>query len=376
MYLRTSKNQPCPCGSGKKYKKCCLEKDQNSDELKEIYKKQELELKEKLDKINRRKVARRRENFNKNMYAPFKNISVIQEDLLEPSHNLFDGRKLFVLGRLEQLIYELRKAKPSDRIIQYLSAQIYFLPDRGNLTKTEYKLAKTPTSGNLSEYLQLVDGAKPDYSAMRLMTEFAYQAILEGISDEHNYWSATISVDTNDTLVGWEFDSSDEEILTDQIFVHWKSLDTLENEYKILINKLFSFEEESLKTLATTTAQMKNMNQKSTQLISYTCITIGFLGVLEQELSKIVMIHKKVKQKRMMLREICTYLKDKNIGELDNNLIKRFKSLIPLRNKAAHGEFVSKEEFMVAKEILLTGQGFEFIAWTKSDLMKSKQTTL
>ncbi|MGC9519216.1 MAG: SEC-C metal-binding domain-containing protein [Desulfuromonadaceae bacterium] len=24
----TGRNEPCPCGSGKKYKKCCLDKDQ------------------------------------------------------------------------------------------------------------------------------------------------------------------------------------------------------------------------------------------------------------------------------------------------------------------------------------------------------------
>ncbi len=31
MTNKTSRNDPCPCGSGKKYKKCCLEKDQTSE---------------------------------------------------------------------------------------------------------------------------------------------------------------------------------------------------------------------------------------------------------------------------------------------------------------------------------------------------------
>jgi tetratricopeptide (TPR) repeat protein len=31
MTNKTSRNDPCPCGSGKKYKKCCLEKDQASE---------------------------------------------------------------------------------------------------------------------------------------------------------------------------------------------------------------------------------------------------------------------------------------------------------------------------------------------------------
>ena len=25
--VKTGRNEPCPCGSGKKYKKCCLKKD-------------------------------------------------------------------------------------------------------------------------------------------------------------------------------------------------------------------------------------------------------------------------------------------------------------------------------------------------------------
>jgi SEC-C motif len=28
--MKVGRNDPCPCGSGKKYKKCCLEKDQVS----------------------------------------------------------------------------------------------------------------------------------------------------------------------------------------------------------------------------------------------------------------------------------------------------------------------------------------------------------
>lgn len=31
--LKHSKNGPCPCGSGMKYKKCCMQKDLDSDSL-------------------------------------------------------------------------------------------------------------------------------------------------------------------------------------------------------------------------------------------------------------------------------------------------------------------------------------------------------
>ncbi|MFB5285154.1 SEC-C domain-containing protein [Peribacillus sp. Hz7] len=372
MYLRTSKNQPCPCGSGLKYKKCCLEKDQHSEELKEIKRKKEKELQVKLDKHNQIKVAKMRKKLKEKLYTPYKNLIIHEEDLLIPSHNLTESKKSFVLALLEQLIYELKKESPSDKIIQCLSSKIFFLSDKGNLTETEFKLAKTPTTGNLAEYVQLPDGAKPDYNAMRVMSEFAYQAILEGISDEKKYWSATIFVDTNDTLVKWEFHSSENDIpLLDEIFVSWKSLDPLDNEYKILINKLYAFEKESLKTLATITTQMKFIQKKQSDLISYTSITMGYLGVLEQELRHLISLYKTGKQKRMMLREICGYLKDKNIGEMDRQFISRLETLIPLRNRAAHGEFISKDEFQPVQEILLNGQGYEIISWAKLDLKRA-----
>ena len=31
--MKISRNAPCPCGSGKKYKKCCLGKENVSDDL-------------------------------------------------------------------------------------------------------------------------------------------------------------------------------------------------------------------------------------------------------------------------------------------------------------------------------------------------------
>lgn len=31
--LKTGRNDPCPCGSGKKYKKCCMEKDEEAERL-------------------------------------------------------------------------------------------------------------------------------------------------------------------------------------------------------------------------------------------------------------------------------------------------------------------------------------------------------
>ncbi len=30
---KTGRNEPCPCGSGKKYKRCCLPKDQAAEQL-------------------------------------------------------------------------------------------------------------------------------------------------------------------------------------------------------------------------------------------------------------------------------------------------------------------------------------------------------
>ena len=49
--MKVSRNEPCPCGSGLKYKKCCLKGDQSgARDIKEIYfQKHKIRLKEKRD---------------------------------------------------------------------------------------------------------------------------------------------------------------------------------------------------------------------------------------------------------------------------------------------------------------------------------------
>src|SRR5207249_234995 len=34
--MKVGRNDPCPCGSGKKYKKCCLEKDQAAERAQRV----------------------------------------------------------------------------------------------------------------------------------------------------------------------------------------------------------------------------------------------------------------------------------------------------------------------------------------------------
>ncbi|MGM0423742.1 MAG: type I methionyl aminopeptidase [Thermodesulfobacteriota bacterium] len=51
MHMKVGRNDPCPCGSGKKYKKCCLQKAEGpGQDLKELYlKKHKIRLKEEAD---------------------------------------------------------------------------------------------------------------------------------------------------------------------------------------------------------------------------------------------------------------------------------------------------------------------------------------
>ena len=37
MNKKICRNDPCPCGSGKKYKKCCIDKDLDTDRSAAIY---------------------------------------------------------------------------------------------------------------------------------------------------------------------------------------------------------------------------------------------------------------------------------------------------------------------------------------------------
>jgi hypothetical protein len=53
--MKHSRNEKCSCGSGRKYKKCCLAKqiELNNDKLLSPYRKTQEEIKADLDKINR-----------------------------------------------------------------------------------------------------------------------------------------------------------------------------------------------------------------------------------------------------------------------------------------------------------------------------------
>ncbi|WP_176555926.1 YecA family protein [Bacillus cereus] len=163
MLIEPSRNKPCPCRSGKKFKKCCGVETSNS-------------------KIN------------------FKKKKVIPR---QPERMI--DTKSFVLDRIEKLIKETKSLRPNDHIIQQLNFNLHDLNQKGNLTNNEYRLIKEIALMNVAEYVQLPYGDTPDYGAMKVFFEFAHQAITERVTDERQYYSATIHVGPGDTLVKWEF---------------------------------------------------------------------------------------------------------------------------------------------------------------------------
>ncbi|MDC2943340.1 SEC-C domain-containing protein [Bacillus thuringiensis] len=184
MLIEPSRNKPCPCRSGKKYKKCCGVETNNF-----------------------------KMNFKKKNVVP-----------RQPKRTI--DTKNFVLDRLEKLIKETKSLRPNDHIIQQLNSHLHNLNQKGNLTSNEYRLIKEITLMNIAEYLQLPYGDTPDYGAMKVFLEFAHQAITERITDECQYYSATVHVGPGDTLVKWEFtDGLDWK--EDGMFISWEDTSEL-----------------------------------------------------------------------------------------------------------------------------------------------------
>ncbi|WP_281863995.1 SEC-C domain-containing protein [Planomicrobium okeanokoites] len=172
-----SKNDTCPCGSGKRFKKCC-----STSSIK-------IPTGKKIKSINKQPAN---------------------------THEI-------VLDKLNMIIREASSLRPSDQVIKKITYELYNLKNKGKLTKNEYRLIKSVAFMNVIEYVQLDFDKVPDYGAMKVFFEFTYQAIEARIPDEKQYYSAIVQVAPNATLASWKFtDSSD--FSEDSIDITWQDV--------------------------------------------------------------------------------------------------------------------------------------------------------
>ncbi|PRR79738.1 YecA family protein [Clostridium vincentii] len=380
---KIGRNEPCPCGSGKKHKNCCIDNSNNNVVILPTNKL-------KTQFIN---------EFKKNPYYKVENGSVI------PIHEALKSSRNFTLAILEQMIGFLSSSEVRDDLVNVNCNDLIKLVDMGDeyfyntiikeilevnghkqfsidnyirnrrasdlkdsLTNSEKIILNHVAINIISEYRLKSDFKKLDYGAMKVLTEFAHQIILKGIDENINISGVTIYID-KDELKSWEIHVEDSLFQTidvkKNIYLEWEPLSVIDNFNSINKTELCGLTSESQKKLATALTIEKLYGNDDNSIFSFSSLVIEYFGVVEKELGNIIRLHEKSpKPKRRMWNDLCNYFESHNIPQLSEKLpiYDILRALHPIRNKAAHGEFITKEDFDKVKSLTYSNRLIEFIS--------------
>ncbi|MEH7111521.1 SEC-C domain-containing protein [Neobacillus niacini] len=382
--MELSKNKPCACGSGKKFKICCMGKD--------IVKIKKFNFNQ--PSINRSSQSNRTHN----LIHEFTFEPIFQDEMAMPHHPIPKGLRSFCIYRLEQIIRELENSNPNDRLLKAYYGELYWLFYK-NMNLIENKINEIKSVSTIEVFMEfesegltdieqqivldrtvsssLLDYAYGtlDFGAFKIVASFCKQILLQGLSDDRNVGLVQLKIDTGDELVGWEFVESKRK--SSRIHYEFVSMDALDNEYKKLKVSLSGFSDASLKTIATALTQ-EDALKKSKDLISYVGLVMNYFGVLEQELRNIVYKHNnKLTKKRMMWRDLAQYFKENTFPILTKfmpEVGKELEDFNEMRNHSAHGEFITYEEFTKLKAFIFKNRAFEYMSWElNGEIPKRKQ---
>lgn len=375
MMIVLGRNEPCYCGSGKKYKKCCLKYDE--------------------EKLNKGVVPRPTgESFEIAITTHDISFGIKQLALAQLEQiNIWLSRKHIQPGNIQVNSTDLYELVSTDDMVEHylkINREVLIVKNRPNihlelmnlreraktlpsLTENERTIIREISNSNLAEFWMLGDANTADYSAMKVLNEFCYQAIKEGIPDDKYVSSATLYVDSNGTdkerLVNWELGYSDLVVEPAKyIWIDWKPLDVLNDEYRKFAHSLHGLEEHSKNDLATAMYQEKSFPTKSKNRISYRGLVITYTGILENELKLLIELNEGQHMPDLMMKKINEYIRNNHIPYLTENipdLYERLEVIRKIRNSAAHGNEVSYDDFQKVKQFVFDRQVLEFISWAK-----------
>ncbi|MCD5323327.1 MULTISPECIES: YecA family protein [Pontibacillus] len=369
------RNEKCHCGSGRKYKKCCLESDNNNIENGVLPGKgnkafdlvapkhdSSMGIKElvlaQLDQVN---VWLSRESIND------LGIEFNSKELLEIANSKDMTYKFFQVNRE---ILELKGIKHPYREMKLVEERAASLP---SLSENERRILRTVAESSLGEYEMLSDMQTADYGAMKVLNDFAYRSIKEGVTDDKGNISwVNLYVDTNEKqeeiLVNWEYEYSDDQEVYEYVELNFCHLDELHNEYQKLAHSFHGLEDSSKDQLATALFQEKALPEKSRRRASYNGIINYYTGIFENELR--ILINHKEKQERpqLMMKNIVDYLHINSLPYISgniNDLPARLDEIRKIRNEISHGKGGLYEDYCKVKKLALDDEAFKFISWCK-----------
>lgn len=217
--MTIGRNDPCPCGSGKKFKKCCVDSKIAEIFKMPILKPQKATYGNLLDSIAGKK----------QLNHDFKELTVISP------HNIFSGLREYVLHSLYQLYQHLKLSSKDDDYIKYLASNllrvittngksyISFIEDEAkvysfssiaidqiisaarksidaDLSMMEKFLLNDVLTGIFMEY-QIE--ANFSYGTVRITIELAYRALKDKVLPDRFIGQIGIEVAPVDVLLGW-----------------------------------------------------------------------------------------------------------------------------------------------------------------------------
>jgi len=378
---RYGRNEPCPCGSGKKYKQCCINKEHSIDP--------NMSLREAAQQFKVTDAAvsshdaaggikelclAQLEQISIYLKRPHKKDDVIQticQDLVELA---MEPEQKFITVWKE--MYEVKGL--SDQQIRLQIPRLWEMVRSGEkLTTQERVLLQQLMESNLDEYLMVSDMETMDYGAMLVLTELCYQLIKGGIPEHKKIEQITVYVGQDSTLDSWDvsYDTNlvvlKETIADPEQYIHieWIALDEFDHEYESFVHRLHGLSDESKKALATVLYQEKKMESAPQDKLSYTGLVNYFTGIIEQEFRVLISKHnEEATTKKRMWKEICDYIKVNDIPYISSSVMDAYDTMMkihPIRNKIAHGESVSVEDYQLVKSICLDMKLFDYISWAK-----------
>ncbi len=425
--MKIGRNDPCPCGSGKKYKKCCINKndfeytDSWADFLNYLQEHPEEDVYSDLDFIDFLD-----ESSNSLDYIPnhaeedmgddldffaledtpplleihwntYNNIEGIYKyesnGFITSKHNHIAGQKNYVLSNLEKIIGNLKREIPDDEMTETLANSLrdvaiggidaYYehieaccVPkDRNStinrikksfshniLTHPETVLLERISNLLIADFLYKSEYENLDYRAMLVNTTVAYQIIAHGLNKYIN--CVDIYVGTDDKLKHYDLHYCDE--CNKNIFFRWHPIDIVDNLEAIYASKYPGLEPNSIFDLATAQATKEQFFTSQKNNLSYGILVKQYSGIVEQEINALIKMQESETspRKHLMWAALIDYIEKNDIKISGINLLEILKRLHPIRNKAAHGEWIFEDEYNIIKECV-DHQLFDFISWEK-----------
>lgn len=204
--MSIGRNDLCPCGSGKKYKKCCIYKVENTSNTIDTSKKLAslgvapgVTIKTSHEMLNGVRelclatvdltlkfIARRSNRIDSEIFTQMNDLRALVENQEDSYINIL------------REVYEAQGYSKGATALNI--AQIKEKGIKGKINENEKSLLQSLVDSVNMEYAMLTDTKVIDYSSIRVLVEACYKAIISGVAAENNISMLEIFVDTNDIV--------------------------------------------------------------------------------------------------------------------------------------------------------------------------------